>query len=285
MHPRLLSSLVLMDPVIQRHFERQAEQRPGAVFQNVPLTAKLSTYRRDIWPSREDAALGFKRSKFYQAWDPRVLDRFVKYGLRDLPTAIHPLENPTPAETPPVTLTTPLHQEVFTFSRPNYNDPKEGLPVNRITHPDLDPTVTGGYPFYRPEPPMTFYRLPHLRPSVMYLFGGKSELSTPPLQKDKMEFTGTGYGGSGGVAEDRVRSVCFEKGGHLFPFDMVAKSADIAADWVGSEMRRWREQEAAFNADWSKKSKIEKVTIDEEWKKHIGPPLGGKRPPPSKSKL
>ncbi|KAK2760827.1 hypothetical protein FQN54_002066 [Arachnomyces sp. PD_36] len=275
MHPRLLSSLVLMDPVIQRHHARSGEQSKDGAFSNVPMTAKLSSYRRDVWPSREDAAQGFKKSKFYQAWDPRVLDRYIQHGLRDLPTAIHPSDNVTPANgKSPVTLTTPLHQEVFTFVRPNYT--KAGLPVNRVTHPDLDPTVTGGYPFYRPEPPMTFYRLPHLRPSVMYVFGDKSELSTPALRKDKMDFTGTGYGGSGGAVEGRVQSVCFEGMGHLFPLEIVDKCADVAADWVGAEMRLWREQEAAFNAEWSQKSSIEKATIDEAWKQNIGPPLGRK---------
>lgn len=285
MHPRLLSSLVLMDPVIVGNYTRKGEQPDDKAEKLSPMATILSTYRRDIWPSREEAAQGFKKSKFYQAWDPRVLDRYIKYGLHDLPTAIHPLNKPTPDGKSPVTLTTPLHQEVFTFVRPSYNAPKEGQPINRLTHPDLDYKLTGEQPFYRPEAPMTFYRLPHLRPSVMYLFGAKSELSAPPLREAKMDVTGTGYGGSGGAPEDRVRSICFEDAGHLFPLEIVSKCADAAAEWVGSEMRLWREQEAAFNAEWSKKSKIEKVTVDEEWKKNIGPPLSGRKAPPSKPKL
>ena len=281
MHPRLLSTLVLMDPVIQRHHVPESDPPSKSHVAGVPIVARLSTHRRDIWPSRESAAQGFKKSPAYKAWDPRVLDRYIKYGLRDLPTAIHPLETTSLNGKLPVTLTTSLHQEVFTFLRPNYeNLPRNGKPVNRITHPDLNPPTTGGYPFYRPEPPMTFERLPHLRPSVMYIFGAHSELSPAAARQAKMDFTGIGYGGSGGAAEDRVRSVCFEKGGHLFPLEMVNESADIAADWVGSEMRRWREEEAAFNAEWNKKSKIEKMTIDEEWKRNIGPPLGRKTAKP-----
>lgn len=285
MHPRLLTTLVLMDPVFQRRYASKEELMLNKIKPTALSTSNLSTYRRDIWPSREDAAEGFKKSKFYQQWDPRVLDRYIKYGLRDLPTAIYPLDKPTPDGKTPVTLATTKHQEVFSYTRPNYNDPREGKPVNRTTHPDLDNDVTGGYPFYRPEPTMTFARLPHLRPSVLYLLGGESELSAPSLRKEKMDFTGTGYGGSGGAAEDRVRTLCYEGVGHLFPLEIVDKCADAAAEWVGSEMQLWREQEAVLNAEWSKKSKIEKLTVDEEWKRNIGPPLGGRRAPPSKPKL
>ncbi|KAH8736089.1 hypothetical protein BGZ61DRAFT_472454 [Ilyonectria robusta] len=32
----------------------------------------------------------FKKSKLYQSWDPRVLDAWVRYGLRELPTDLYP---------------------------------------------------------------------------------------------------------------------------------------------------------------------------------------------------
>ncbi|KAJ5665946.1 uncharacterized protein N7477_008394 [Penicillium maclennaniae] len=74
MHPRLLHTLVLLDPVIQR----QTTQLDGYSLREnkriIAKTTQLSTHRRDIWPSRKDAADGFKRSPFYQAWDPRVLE-------------------------------------------------------------------------------------------------------------------------------------------------------------------------------------------------------------------
>ncbi|KAI0030391.1 hypothetical protein K488DRAFT_54342 [Vararia minispora EC-137] len=35
--------------------------------------------RRDVWPSREEARVAFKRS----GWDSRVLDSFLEFGLRD----------------------------------------------------------------------------------------------------------------------------------------------------------------------------------------------------------
>ena len=80
MHPRLFTTLILMDPVIQRLPSRQGNYGP----------AKASTVRRDRWPNRKAAEASFKRSKFYQTWDSRVLDLWIKYGLRDLPTLLHP---------------------------------------------------------------------------------------------------------------------------------------------------------------------------------------------------
>lgn len=263
-HPRLLSTLVLIDPVIQIY----SSVAPAAG----PDPARLSTFRRDVWPSREEAAKGFKTSKFYQAWDSRVLDRWIHYGLRDMPTLLHPSD---PNKKPPqVTLTTPVSQEVFTFLRPNYEgNGWNGKPVNRKTHPDLNPTLPAIYPFYRAEGPQAFFRLEELRPSVLYVFGGKSDVGTPEACKAKMDHTGVGIGGSGGAAAGRVRSVLFEDVGHLIAMEAVERTAEHAGEWIGSEMKMWREDEAEHNRTWHAKSLIEKQSIDEEWKRKIGGPM------------
>lgn len=288
MHPRLLHSLVLLDPVIQRQATLPGSRSFHTAGRNIPTTTQLSTYRRDIWPSREAAAESFKRNPFYKAWDPRVLDRWVKYGLRDLPTAIHPLDDDKNSDKNgkdrPVTLTTTLHQEVFTFSRPNYDgDPAKNLPVNRLTHPDLDPsssTSRGGsssYPFYRPEPARLFSQLPHLRPSVLYIFAGKSDMCVPKMRADKLNNTGTGVGGSGGVAAGRVREVFLEDFGHLLAQEAVNECAEAAAEWFGRELRRWRGEERELGEwrGWSRRSQVEKMTVDEEWRRHVPPPVRG----------
>ncbi|KAI2916225.1 hypothetical protein CBS147343_10474 [Aspergillus niger] len=54
MHPSLFEGLILLDPVIQR-------ENPGRKF------AQASTYRRDLWASREQAAAKFKSNPFYRA--------------------------------------------------------------------------------------------------------------------------------------------------------------------------------------------------------------------------
>ncbi|KAK8240541.1 Alpha/beta hydrolase family-domain-containing protein [Phyllosticta capitalensis] len=289
MHPRLFETLVLVDPVIQRHTALDGNFLPAAA----------SARRRDIWPSRAAAAASYRKHPFYQTWDPRVLDRWIQYGLRDLPTAIYPsveaaaarspkTSSPSPAPSstsnddagPPVTLTTTKHQEVLTFLRPNFDphavpaasaaqymdDPSPIIVAsrdhnrNRHTHPDVDlsnatlATCVKGREvpplFYRAESPLTFAQLPHLRPTVLYVFGDKSDLSTPELRADKMAVTGTGVGGSGGAATGAVQEVVFEGVGHLVPMETATRTADEAAKWVGKEMANWREREEAERRVW-----------------------------------
>ncbi|KAL4811213.1 Alpha/beta hydrolase family-domain-containing protein [Aspergillus unguis] len=287
MHPRLLHSIVLLDPVIQRQTTQLDVGDLGKQKLVIAKTTQLSTYRRDKWPSRKAAADSYKKNPFYQAWDPRVLERWIKYGLRDLPTAIHPLDDTDKNNDNqrPVTLRTPLHQEVFTFSRPNYDGPPGfSVPVNKVTHPDLDPDHIGSWPFYRPEPYRIFTQLPHLRPSVLYIFGGQSEMSPPTMVADKLANTGTGIGGSGGVLAGRVRDVMLKDNGHLVAQEAPVKCAEEASKWLGAELKRWREEEKAFRDQWSQKSKIEKMTIDSRWKAHVPAPVRPKKEP-SPSKL
>ncbi|PWY95084.1 toxin biosynthesis protein [Aspergillus sclerotioniger CBS 115572] len=288
-HPRLIHTLVLLDPVIQREstqldgYEMAIRQR-----ERITKTTQLSTYRRDIWPSRKAALEAFNRNPFYQAWDSRVLDRWIKYGLRELPTAIYQLDESKINEENndrPVTIRTTLHQEVFTFSRPNYDGPPgKKVLVNKVTHPDLNPDHLGSWPFYRPEPSRVFAMLPHLRPSVCYLFAGKSDMCLPEMMADKMAATGTGLGGSGGAPAGRVRDVYLAEFGHLLAQEAPIQCADAAGKWLGAEIERWRTEEREFREQWSQKSKLEKVTIDPRWKDHVPAPERPKKSPP-KSKL
>lgn len=279
MHPRLFHTLVLLDPVIYPE-KHQWGSESGSKRDRVDPILKLSSYRRDLWSSRQAAAESFK-NLFYQTWDPRVLDRWVKHGLRELPTALYP--DPQPQNVlengnQPVTLTTTRHQEVFSFSRPNYDyDPTHNRTINTLTHPDLNIRGPNTYPFYRPEPLRVFAQLPYLRPSVLYIFGGTSYLSTPEMCQDKLDNTGIDVGGSGGVAAGRVRSICLEDYGHLLPLEAVNKCADAAADFLGMELKRWRVEEETFQVEWKQKSKLEKTTIDDRWKAELGAPPAKKQ--------
>lgn len=264
-HPRLLSTLVLLDPVIQ-------EASAGPPTTGGPQPALASTFRRDLWPSREVAATSFGNSKFYQAWDDRVLKKWIEFGLRDLPTAIYPDVSTSQDGQTGVTLTTPKHQEVFTFARPNYGgrDATGKHVINRTTHADYDPADPSAYPFYRPEPSATFRNLPFLRPSVLYVFGGESNMSTPEWRKRKTESTGTGLGGSGGAPDGRVKEVVLEGIGHLVAMEAVGACAEAAAMWFDQEVKRWRKEEEEFQKKWRNKKKQEKSMVDDEWMKRIG---------------
>lgn len=259
---------MLLDPVIQ---EANAGIGP----------AVASTSRRDLWDSREDAAARFAQNRFYQAWDPRVLERWVDHGLRPLPTELYPVPDARR-----VTLTTTKHQELFTFLRPTYRA-GPGYDVR-----DRDPAVFGGaaaddddgqgqgqdqkagnppgYPFYRPEPVAAFRRLPELRPAVLYVFGARSELSGPEARRQKMERTGVGVGGSGGAAAGRVGEVVLDCG-HLVAMERVGECADAIAGFLGGELARWRRDQREFAERQRARPRIEQMAIDDQWRREIRP--------------
>ncbi|KAF2276226.1 toxin biosynthesis protein-like protein [Westerdykella ornata] len=285
LHPRLFESLILFDPVIQRMVSVSGNISP----------ALSSAMRRDRWPSREDAAKSMMRNPFYQAWNPRVFERWIQYGLRDLPTALYPDSAASPGPVPAaisaeptlapaaskskeVTLTTTKHQEVMTFLRPNFpyregdKEPSSAEytasnpSINRRTHPDLSAGPLPQAPFYRGESMMVFQQLPHLRPSVLYVFGSKSFLTMHTENiTEKMENTGVGVGGSGGAKEGRVSQVMVQDAGHLIPMEKVEESASHAAMWIGKEMQRWRINEKLTEEEWGNRKGVERSVLTERF--------------------
>ncbi|EHK44327.1 hypothetical protein TRIATDRAFT_35759 [Trichoderma atroviride IMI 206040] len=276
MHPRLFTGFIMLDPVIARfagapHHPQNQQQLPEAF----PNPASLSITRRDTWPSRAAAREAFLSRPFYRDWDPRVLDLFVQYGLRD-DDAVSPTSKDNQSKSqdpsPPVRLTTTKHQEVFTFIRPLW--PAIDPTTNTITNPslipdhDFDPQTLIQTPIYRPEQNATFLRLPHLRPPVLYIFGGTSTVSPPRLVKEKLDTTGVGAGGSGGTRAGRVKHVIHPESGHLVPLEKPLFCAKAAAEWTKTEIERWWEEEKAYE-EWTNKSLEEKSTIDHELRRRV----------------
>jgi pimeloyl-ACP methyl ester carboxylesterase len=254
MHPRILSTLILLDPVIQQHASTPSGPNP----------AQASTLRRDLWPSRQEAEKAFRKSKFYQGWDERVLDRWCKYGIRETPTELFS------GEEGKVTLTTTKHQECLTFLRPSWDGMSEDgkAILRKDLLPDMGLDMLVKFPFYRPEPPNTLKRLPEVRPSVLYVFGETSPMSYPEARKMKVDSTGTGVGGSGGVQGGRVKETVLEGVGHLVAMEACESCADAASGWIGMEMERFELERKAY-VEWTKKSMVEKSTLSDEWKKRI----------------
>lgn len=262
LHPRLMETLILIDPVIQGRVSLLGNVSP----------AVASARRRELWPSREDAMTSFKKSKFYQAWDPRVLERWVQYGLREVPTKLFP-----DAKAPQVTLTTTKHQEVMTFLRPNFKaQPGDTEPssadytisnpkVNRRTHTDLTPSDTPQTPFYRGESTIVFNQLPNIRPSVLYIFGSLSFLTDDAIIEEKMALTGSGVNGSGGRAEGRVANVMVQDAGHLIPMEKVEESAQHISKWLQKEMVRYWDWEKKTEQEWADKKGIERSVLSKRF--------------------
>ncbi|KAJ6630584.1 Alpha/Beta hydrolase protein [Mycena sp. CBHHK59/15] len=77
-HPRLFSSLMLVDPVIISSVPLEKDN-PG------PSLLAGAVARRETWASREEAHASFATNPFFAAWDPRVLTLYVAHGLSPAP--------------------------------------------------------------------------------------------------------------------------------------------------------------------------------------------------------
>ena len=244
-HPSLFTSLVLLEPYIQFNETR-------ATGHSIVMG---SLNRRDIWPSRGAAAAAFRKGM--KDWDPRVTERYIQHGLRELPTTLYPEESPV--DPPQVTLTTTKNQESLMMLRPGHEKP-EGQQI---------PAELSSKLVFRPEPVRVLAQLPLLRPSVLYMFGASSPISTPGLRQEKLRLTGKGIGGSGGVEKDRVASVVIDGFGHLLPFQAVEVCANTVHDWLNKQLERWRKQNAKHSREWNSVDKRDKMTIDRKLKAEV----------------
>jgi pimeloyl-ACP methyl ester carboxylesterase len=193
-----------------------------------------------------------------------VLDLWIEYGLRKVPTELYPAEKESLSDER-VTLTTSKHQELFSFVRPTYLSREWERSNDQDPEQNLD---CPNYPFHRPEPPRIFRQLPELQPSLLYIFGKQSDFSAPPQRQEKMQITGTGVGGNGGSASGRVQEAVLDCG-HLVPMEKVTECADAIASFLDKEMGRWRAEQDAFKKYREDMSRRQQITIDEEWEDKV----------------
>ncbi|KAG2064661.1 alpha/beta-hydrolase [Suillus decipiens] len=73
------SSIILVEPMLSPNAKAVEPLRR--------ILVKNAYERRDVWPSRECA---YQELKPRRRWDPRVLDLYIKFGLRTHPGAHHP---------------------------------------------------------------------------------------------------------------------------------------------------------------------------------------------------
>ena len=254
LHPRLLHGLALIEPVIQ-------EGAPSG-----PNAALPSSYRRDLWSSRSEAEESLRKNKYFQTWDARALANYLRYGLRDAPTAIYPLA----PETDPVTLTTTKHQEAWSFVRSNFAPMTAGPDdrTERWVAPDLD-AENRTHLFHRAEMGLTFRNLPLVRPSVLWVFGAESYINTPASRDEKMALTGTGIGGNGGGEISRVEKVVVEKAGHMLPFENVQDCASILARWLGKVVVDFEAEEAFHREHHSGRSERDMLVTSDRWMANV----------------
>jgi hypothetical protein len=228
----------------------------------------MSTRRTDLWPSRKVAEAAFQKNKFFETWDNRVLEKYLEFALRPVPTALYPNPVEGGAVSPAsVTLTTSKHQESWNYVRPNFEPQDEH--TDRLLSPDLDPQDQGQFYFARPEMNIAYANLPHLRPSVLYMWGSTSGLTSPQWEVDKLRLTGTGLGGSGGVRAGKVDKVVIDGFGHLVPCEKTSECAGYAAEWLGRWLKQYLADEEFYRKHDSKKSARGMLVTSDEWKKRV----------------
>ncbi|KAJ5329998.1 hypothetical protein N7452_010388 [Penicillium brevicompactum] len=168
-----------------------------------------------------------------------------------------------------------FQSKLFTFLRPSYIDKRSGL---RIGNPsdEMHPDDIDEFPFYRPEPSHIFRRLPELKPSVLYLFGESSDLSSQDARRAKMETTGTGVGGSGGAVRGCVHENVLPCG-HLVPMELPKDSAKSCSNFIDTALASWNFENSQYQKAWGNVPRDERNKIDKQWERHIGPlPKGTK---------
>ena len=223
LHPRLFSSLSLVEPVIA----------PDIITGKGHLLSIVSLKRRDTWESGDVAMKAAQQS--HKRWDQRVLDRWMLHGYRDV-SGGQPEGQ--------VTLKSSKYQEVLQYIRPNPSGHKalgedgqsgSGPAHDPLFYPDIiGPEETTGV-FYRYEPILAWKILEHVRPPVLYVLGHKGEILSPERRAEMVERTGCGIGGSGGVQAGLVAEKII-KGSHQLPLEQVTETAGAVGPWIGKSV-------------------------------------------------
>ncbi|KAH9483336.1 Abhydrolase domain-containing protein mpaH [Psilocybe cubensis] len=98
------AGVILVDPPMW------GTEKEGQFSDMYKMVETMTPIRRDTWKSHDAAVKSIKGSLPFAMWDERVLDTYIKYGLRPLPTAFYPDKQSG------VTLTTHRQEENIAFT-------------------------------------------------------------------------------------------------------------------------------------------------------------------------
>ncbi|KAI4732689.1 putative toxin biosynthesis protein [Aureobasidium sp. EXF-12298] len=260
MHPRLLTSIVMLDAIIIH------KEMPAWI-----TMTRLPSLRKDLWPSRQAAEAAFRKNGLLKPFDERVVQKILEHSIRATPTLLYPQSSGDEQGKgeQSYTLTTPKHQEALSVARPNYDDRNwSSTPdlVARTTVPDLWPCAPYISPFYKSEGRTCWMFLPYLRPSVLWLYGNKSYTMDPDERREKIKRTGTGWNGSGGAQMGRVKEEFIDDTGHFLCFEKVAETAEKVSEWLEAEVKIWKDLEkVAMDEEWLKQDVVGRQRMDGRW--------------------
>ncbi|KAL5536392.1 hypothetical protein ACEPAF_214 [Sanghuangporus sanghuang] len=89
--PNPFSALILLEcPLLGTPMASGAERNDRWINKESPIIAELLRGKRDKWPSRDVALKSLSKSVPFNSWENRVLELYVKHGLRPLPTWFYP---------------------------------------------------------------------------------------------------------------------------------------------------------------------------------------------------
>jgi pimeloyl-ACP methyl ester carboxylesterase len=249
-HPRLLSGIIPIDPII------------GSSASSIGvILAANSAKRPDLWNSRQEAAKVFRSARALKRWDPRVMDLWLEFGLRETPTLLYP-------EPGKVTLTTTKANESWSYARPWFHPARTEADLlsdaNWIKYPDAPKDMKTVHPFYKAEAMNFWDELPHIHPPVLYVFPDTGPMSTKEVMDGKVNQTGNGVGGNGGAASGRTSKVVMKRAGHLVPFEDPGRCGRICAEWLEKEVKAWAQRRDFEKANRDDKS-VDRMALSEEW--------------------
>ena len=109
------------------------------------------------------------------------------------------------------------------------------------------------------------HNLPFVRPSVHFVFGETSYLSPPSAQDRKLEVTGTGTGGNGGITQGKVGKAVMRGLGHLVVFEKPGEVAGAVGKWIKEWYRGWLKEEEFWREYKSKTSDESMLRTSKAW--------------------
>jgi hypothetical protein len=211
------------------------------------------------------------------------VEGYVKFGVRDVPTGDED-GNENGDGNRAITLTTSNAQEAWTFLRFNGAVPSPS-PSSRehISQGESTPNqaidAKADFHASAPWPALAYELLPYIRPTVLYVFGSKSQMNVPARRAEKQQRTGARHGGSGGVAAgpNVVMADVLEGASHMLPLERVAETAGVVSGWVGEQVEVFRAERGfweGFDGAIKSEEKEGVLGLSERWMRDVREPLG-----------
>ncbi len=245
-HPRLFQGLVCVESGCDKEYGK------GIILPWVMLHLR----RKVDFDTREEAAKELVMAHQAEGWDVRAKGRLMRYGVYE--------------EEGRWRSTTPKDQIAALVCRFNAKQlGARGIASMTMTEreeiPDIDPHAWNPGSFYQSALKESWDLLPHVRPWVLYVNGGRSPFFGRPQTRDeRARITGIGVGGSGGMKLGAVEQVVVKDGEHTMVFEkQIGEVAAHITGWLGKDVRRWQQGEKKRLEQWQSKSVVGKKSVPE----------------------